>query len=121
MVQPIPTLDSEHTQPFTPFSKERKDEIMYEVIKLSGGTILDGLTCNWSAERGFELPLTNEWTQAIREQNPSHQPLLQYHSMREFRFNDTIDGLYTKNCMRWWTTDEKEQFRILLEQAISQL
>lgn len=106
---------------FTPSTQVSKDELMLKVIELAGGTRLDGLTPNWSAERGFELPLTNEWKQAIKEQNPSHQSLLQYHSMREFRFNDTIDGLYTKNCMRWWTTEEKEQFKILIELAITQL
>ena len=118
----LPILDSETTISIAQFNEKKKEEIIKLVIRLAIGTILDGLKCNWSAEGGFELPLTSEWKQAISEQNARYSSLLQYHSMREFRFvcnNSKIDRLYTKNSMRWWTSKEKQQFKILLEQAVT--
>ena len=115
-------LESDHTISIKPFNENKKDDVIKLVIRLAIGTILDGLTINYSAEGGFELPLTSEWTMAISEQNSSNSSLLQYHSMREFRFicnNSIIDRLYTKNSMRWWTSNEKQQFKILLELAVT--
>ena len=98
-----------------------KDKIIKKVIELSKNTILFGLTQNYSAEGGFELPLTPEWHDAIRIQNKKAYQYIDYHSTREFRFNydNMTDKLYTKNAMKWWTIDEKNVLKDLIQIAIN--
>jgi len=108
-----PHLDSQTTVCFAPFARELKSSIVKRVIAAATG--LPGLRENYSAEGGFELPLTADWLRAIRTQDPhGGARFLKYHGSRQFRFTsataspELIGGLYTKDATRWWTTAEKE-------------
>jgi hypothetical protein len=116
-------LDSHHTVTFTPFEATMKQTIVTDVIASARGTLLDGVRQNYSAEGGFELPLTPEWADAVEAQNPDMKDYLRYHNARQFRFTCSrtstfVDGVYTKDCMRWWTSLEKQTFQLLIEAAI---
>tara|TARA_B100001057_G_C22654851_1_gene873582 strand:- start:536 stop:985 length:450 start_codon:yes stop_codon:yes gene_type:complete len=114
-------LDSEHTLIFNEFNSNNKHAIINKVIELSNGTRLHGLEkCN-SYEGGFSLPLTSMWKDAIKDQNETGYKYIQYHRVRNFRFqgDSTINRLYTKDMMRWWTSEEKQEFKKLIEKANS--
>lgn len=114
-------LDSEHTLIFNEFNSNNKNAIINKVIELSNGTSLHGLEkCN-SYEGGFSLPLTSMWKDAIKDQNETGYKYIQYHRVRNFRFqgDSTINRLYTKDMMRWWTSEEKQEFKKLIEKANS--
>ncbi len=114
-------LDSEHTLTFKEFNSNNKNSIINKVIELSNGTRLHGLEkCN-SYEGGFSLPLTSMWKDAIKDQNETGYKNIQNHRVRNFRFqgDSTINRLYTKDMMRWWTSEEKQEFKKLIEKANS--
>jgi len=118
-------LDNDITVEVNAFDESCKDAIIKRVIELSSkNTILDEMTTNYSAEGGFELPLTSEWHDAIRTQNRNAYQYIDYHNSREFRFNygsHQINKLYTKNGMKWWTTEEKKLFREVINMASSKI
>jgi hypothetical protein len=117
-------LDNAMNLEINTFDDLHKDAIIKHVIELSKNTILDGMTQNYSAEGGFNLPLTYDWREAIRKQNSKAYQYIDYHHSREFRFkseSNQINGLYTKNSMKWWTTREKYLFRDIINISIHKI
>ena len=91
---------------YRPFSREKKEEVMREVIlRAKNQQQLVGIRMNHSYEGGFELPLTNEW----RNMDLKNKQYLQYHNARQLRFveNDhMITGLRVKDGINYMTDDE---------------
>jgi hypothetical protein len=117
-----PHLDAQTTVGFTPFPAARKAAVVKRVLELArGGTELRELRQNYSAEGGFELPLTADWQSAIQKQNPAAAGYLKYHGARQFRFCGApeVSALYTKDATRWWTTAEKQCLRLCMQAAIA--
>ncbi len=107
-------LDKDTYIYFNPFLKIYKNEVIKQIINSSKKSmILNKLKNVYSFNHVFSLDLTNEWLNAIKNQNPLKYHLLKYHFEREFNFfeyGDEIIGLYTLNGMRWWTIQEKNEF-----------
>lgn len=84
--------------------KEELIGVVINVIKSQGS--LPGISKNYSAEEGFELPWTEEWL----SRNFNHKNLaLKYHNARQLRFIDdgnVITGLRFKDGCNYWSNDE---------------
>ena len=99
-----------------PFPPQYKDELGFNVIQAARGTmLLNQLERNWSAEGGFELPLTNEWKKKLEK-----NPYLMYHSARQLRYvvkDNFIVGLRCKDDIPYWTKPELMMVKLLIDQA----
>jgi hypothetical protein len=96
-----------------PFPAHLRESIMQSVIHRGE---MNGLTANWSAERGFDLPLTAEWRGII--QGTRHFDLMPYHRTRQLRFkqkNDMIIGLRCKDDIPYWSLEELQKIKTLCD------
>ena len=105
------------------FDRNYMVEIVNKVIELSKkNKYFINLSRNYSYEGGFNLPLDENWINAIKQQNNSKFSILQYHSNREFRFtmadSSIVNGLRTKDGLKYWTIIEVENIKKLIKQAI---
>ena len=104
----------------TNFLSKNKETILNKCMELKDNyDLLIDLEINYSYERGFELPLTNDWVNIL---NPKYYDLLKYHNMRQLRFierNDTVIGLRYKDDIPYWTTKELDQLQELINRVLS--
>ncbi len=100
----VPLLSTTHYFDFA-LPKHLKIDFTIKVINKARNTsILHLLDQNFSAEGGFQLPLTPEWRISLM-----NNIYIQYHSFREMRYvenNDFIIGVRTKDAIPYWSTDE---------------
>ena len=103
------------------FSSKNKETLLSKCMELKDNyDLLIDLEINYSCERGFELPLTNDWVN-ILSFNPNYD-LLKYHNMRQLRFierNDMVIGLRCKDDIPYWTIKELDQLKELINTSIT--
>ena len=88
------------------------------------GSILANLKKNYSSEGGFTLPLTTQWIEAVELENKSQSLFLKYHGNRDFRFfgtGDYIQGLRTKDSMRYWSEEEVSELVKCVDMVVFRL
>ncbi len=98
----------------TPFDKKLKSKIIQKVLMQ-----YPGLSENYSAEGGFQLPLTNQWLDC----NLRNKQYLRYHNARQLRFvtnitNDYIIGVRLKDDINYMTDDEIYHIISLINSSI---
>ncbi len=102
------------------FNKAKKDLVIDKVLtKVTQSVHLKELKKNYSAEGGFELPLTSYWRETLY-----NNPNLQYHSARELRFvnqGDNIVGLRFKDSIPYWNSDELKELKELINSALNEI
>uniref|UniRef100_A0A6C0EKE3 Uncharacterized protein n=1 Tax=viral metagenome TaxID=1070528 RepID=A0A6C0EKE3_9ZZZZ len=89
-----------------------------------GSSLLTNLKKNYSSEGGFTLPLTAQWIEAVELENKSQSLFLKYHGNRDFRFfgtGDYIQGLRTKDSMRYWSEEEVNELVKCVDMAVFRL
>lgn len=110
---------------FKEFHTNHKNTVMDKVLEKSkDNPILSNLRKNYSFEGGFALPLTDEWKKAVEIENRSQSGLLKYHGDRDFRFfssGDFIQGLRTKDSMRYWSEEEVEELKNIITLVVDEL
>lgn len=116
-------LDNENRIIFSkPFFVKDKLNVIEKVLQENNKkNLLTNLAKNYSYEGGFTLPLTEEWTKCIVNQNPDYSDLLKYHNCRDFRFVEDIDkiiGIRCKDMLRYWTVEEKIGLQNLIEKIL---
>lgn len=101
--------------------KSELEKIVKKVLELKfGSEHLKMMSENFSCEKGFELPLTSEWTEKIR-MSPMFDPfmieLLKRHNARQLRFvteGNNLIGLRLKDNLPYWSKEELEELTHLL-------
>lgn len=116
-------LDNENKIIFSkPFSKKDKSDVIEKVLQENNKiNLLTNLAKNYSFEAGFTLPLTEEWTKCVINQNLDYSHLLKYHNYRDFRFIEDMDkiiGIRCKDMLRYWTLEEKIGLKTLIEKIL---
>lgn len=79
---------------------------------------LRGLSENYSAESGFELPFTNEWLERDYENKEIAE---KYHGTRQLRFIDVGDksiGLRFKDGCKYWSTEELVALEYIIQKVL---
>ena len=114
---------------FKEFHNKYTDLVMDNVLEGIGkgteeGSILANLKKNYSSEGGFTLPLTTQWIKAVELENKSQSLFLKYHGNRDFRFfgtGDYIQGLRTKDSMRYWSEEEVSELVKCVDMVVFRL
>lgn len=95
-----------------PFPSIYKELVMNRVISIGNHPrLLPGLSPNFSDELGFELPLTPEWRNKLRDTD------IQYHSSRQLRFVEgggVVIGLRCKDNISYWTHEELHKLQMII-------
>ena len=110
------------------FDIEMKDNVINKTIELiniynenpENNPMKISKCCSF--EKGFTMVFTPEMREAIEIQNSNHAYLLQYHGSRSFRFMEDkkkVVGLRCKDNLRYWTTNEKDFLKKIVEDAIN--
>jgi hypothetical protein len=97
----------------SPFPAGIREQVMLAIV-YSG--VMPGLSGNYSAEFGFELPLTADWITHVKVTAPNRSDLLPYHSARQLRFRqqgDMVTGLRCKDDLPYWSTPELDHIKDL--------
>ena len=96
------------------FPSNNKETILAKCMELKDNyDLLIDLEINYSCERGFELPLTQDWVYILKPYD-----LLKYHNMRQLRFierDEMVIGLRYKDDIPYWTNQELEQLAKLID------
>ena len=108
-----------------PFSEKYKDIVIEKCLDNSHTyLLLSGLKQNWSWEGGFELELTDEWKELLKNKNVDLS-ILNYHNMRQLRFihdnKSMITGLRCKDMLPYWNQLELEAIRDLVNSVTREL
>lgn len=110
------------TLQITPFDSKYKQLLKSIVVKI-GHESLPGLYQNFSAEGGFELPLTDYWKSNTSLKN---YEFLKYHNARQLRFvskssDEYISELRVKDGINYWTNNELEALGDIIERVSSKI
>ncbi len=99
-----PSLSTTHYFDYALPIHYKVDFTIKVINKARTTNVLHLLDQNFSAEGGFQLPLTPDWRVTLM-----NNPYIQYHSFREMRFVDNqqfIIGIRTKDGIPYWSPDE---------------
>ena len=100
-----------------PFPVAHRDEVLAAILAGRPAALPD-LAGNYSAERGFELPLTDAWRRQVTEAEPQKADLLAYHQARQLRFRvqgDQVVGLRSKDDLPYWTPEELIRIKAVVD------
>lgn len=100
------------------FDEKNIDNVIAQVLKQAQtSTYLKGLTKNYSAEKGFDLPLTDEWREQLR-----NNPLLKRAGYRTLRFrvkNGNVISLRYMDDLHSWNENELTELDGLIESIVN--
>ncbi len=103
-----------------PFPISIKDTLTEKVIYVAKQTeTLKSLSINYSYEGGFELPLTMEWKEKLKDVS-----ILKYHSARQLRYffeDGKVVGLRTKDSIEYWSDEELKLLNVLINDVMDYL
>ncbi len=105
-----------------PFPNTNKELIIQSVLDYCEiNNLLNGITVNYSTERGFQLPLTQNWLNANLNKNKCY---LNQHASRQLRFDEQdgiIYGMRLMDDIDYMTDAELNKIKELVEKTISEL
>jgi hypothetical protein len=102
-----------------PFPASDKDTLVEKVVNKcrESSRYLQNISANWSAERGFQLPLTLEWKRKMDGAN-----CIEYHNERQLRFGNedrgTINYLWLKDRLNYWSNEEIAELLMIINSFV---